>query len=423
WYPTTVEELKTFIAVHVLMGLCILPQVTVLSSDPIFAATTVPELMSKTRFEKLTENIHCSDNSKAVPKGQPGHDRLHKLRPLIDALNSCLKEVYVPSRCQFEESTVPFKGRSSGKQYMPVKRGYKVWCLADTQTGFVSHFEIYSGKKDASSDSFLSLGESVVLGLCHTYNHSRRLIAFNHFFSSYRLMKTMHDRGLYAVGMVRASRRGLTGDAEERGESLFRTKGCVSAVKWQDSKPVMVLSTFHNPEDITTVRSKNRDGSSSVITCPRAVAEYDAIMGGVDRFEKRRERYAIGRRSAKWWHRLLYFLVDLAIVNSFIMWDCTHGGRCDQLSFRTALVRQLAVGQGTTSRGRPSYLVKNKQGVSGVPEDVRLVQVGKHLPIKATRRRCRECSAKKKQTRTTVMCSQCRVPLCVTPCFQDFHSK
>jgi hypothetical protein len=48
-----------------------------------------------------------------------------------------------------DESMEPFKGRSSMKQYMPMKpvrRVYKVWCLADSRTGFVRQFDIYSGK-------------------------------------------------------------------------------------------------------------------------------------------------------------------------------------------------------------------------------------------------------------------------------------
>jgi hypothetical protein len=45
-----------------------------------------------------------------------------------------------------DEGMVPFKGHSSMKQHMPmkpVKRGYKVWYMADSRTGFVSQFDIY----------------------------------------------------------------------------------------------------------------------------------------------------------------------------------------------------------------------------------------------------------------------------------------
>ena len=46
-----------------------------------------------------------------------------------------------------DESMVPFKGRSSMEQYMtmyPVNSGYKIWCLAEARTEFVSQFDISS---------------------------------------------------------------------------------------------------------------------------------------------------------------------------------------------------------------------------------------------------------------------------------------
>jgi len=142
-----------------------------------------------------------------------------------------------------DESMVPFKGSSSMKQYIPmkpVKRGYNVRCLAESRTGFVSHFHIYSGKSDTQGNSSFSLGERVVLSLCDTHIYSHRLIAFDNFFTSYHLLKTLKERGLYAVGTVRGSRKGLPDivkrkDWMQRGEFMFRTKGCVTAIKWQDN--------------------------------------------------------------------------------------------------------------------------------------------------------------------------------------------
>ena len=105
-----------------------------------------------------------------MARGEAGYDRFHKLRPVIDALKSRLKEVYIPSSVMaVDESMVPFKGCSSMKQYMPkkpVKRGYKVWFLAESRTGFVSQFDIYSGRSDTQGNSLFSLGERVVLSLC-----------------------------------------------------------------------------------------------------------------------------------------------------------------------------------------------------------------------------------------------------------------
>nr|CAI5868372.1 unnamed protein product [Callosobruchus analis] len=63
-------------------------------------------------------------------------------------------------------------------------------------------------------------------------------------------------------------------------------------------------------------------------------------MGGVDKFDQLHERYAIGRRSTKWWNRILSYLVDMAIVNSFILMN-TSKKRTDLLTFRINLARQL----------------------------------------------------------------------------------
>ena len=45
---------------------------------------------------------------------------------------------------------IPFKGRSSLKQYMPqkpVKRGIKVWALADAANGYMANFQVYTGRQ------------------------------------------------------------------------------------------------------------------------------------------------------------------------------------------------------------------------------------------------------------------------------------
>ena len=81
---------------------------------------------------------------------------------------------------------------------------------------------------------------------------------------------------------------------------MFRNKGYVAAKKWPDNKPVTVLFMYHNPMQVTSVKRKTIDGTSSIIPCPAAVAKHNAVMGGVDRFDQRQERYAIFRCSLKW---------------------------------------------------------------------------------------------------------------------------
>lgn len=137
-------------------------------------------------------------------------------------------------------------------------------------------------------------------------------------------------------------------------------------------------------------------------------------------------RYAIGRfgrRSIKWWHRLFYWLLDVAIVNAFILKKIKMNTKLDQLSFRLRLAQQLIDGFSNRKRKVTAYSAC-KKGAVGVPDDVRLSNVGHHLPMKtSTRRRCRVCSSTKKETRTIYTCKSCSVPLCIDKCFEKFHSK
>jgi len=154
------------------------------------------------------------------------------------------------------------------------------------------------------------------------------------------------------------------------------------------------------------------------------VAEYNKIMGGVDRFDQLRERYALGRCSVKWWHRIFYFLVDVAIVNSFVMWKINkrENGQHNQLTYRIHLSRQLITGFSSRKcRGqKPVFLAKKCK----VPDDVRLAFVGVHQPVLGdTYRRCRHCSTKVGEKCTHCICTNCQVPFCIDPCFRKFHGK
>ena len=58
---------------------------------------------------------------------------------------------------------IPFKGRSDLKQYMPmkpIKRGIKVWAWADANNGYVSAFEVYTGRKGNTTEK--GLGAAVI---------------------------------------------------------------------------------------------------------------------------------------------------------------------------------------------------------------------------------------------------------------------
>ncbi|XP_035214182.1 piggyBac transposable element-derived protein 4-like [Stegodyphus dumicola] len=200
--------------------------------------------------------------------------------------------------------------------------------------------------------------------------HTGYLIAYDNYLTSFRLAKSLLISGLFSVGTVRPQRKDLppmlkANNKLQRGESVFLTKEGVAAIKWMDKKAVTLLTTAHNSAIITSVNRTQKDGTKTEVPCPKAVAVYNDIMGGVDCFDQRKERYQIGRRSVEWWHRIFDFLIDLGIVNSFILWQVNKRKRnrsLDQLTFRIALARQLIDGY-SSKKGKAVLLASKQKGV------------------------------------------------------------
>jgi len=69
-------------------------------------------------------------------------------------------------------------------------------------------FEIYTGKEAQATATEYGLGERVVLKLTDNLE-SCQVDVFDNFFTSLPMMEELVKRGIYDIGTVRPSRRGL----------------------------------------------------------------------------------------------------------------------------------------------------------------------------------------------------------------------
>ena len=46
----------------------------------------IADAMSRDRFEQIKKYLHFNDNLTQKPRGDPGHDKIHKVRPLIEMI-------------------------------------------------------------------------------------------------------------------------------------------------------------------------------------------------------------------------------------------------------------------------------------------------------------------------------------------------
>ena len=85
-------------------------------------------------------------------------------------------------------------GRSALKQYMPlkpVKRGMKVWLVAESSTGYFLDLQVYVGKEGEVGEH--ALGERVVLELTEKFKGKGYRVFCDNFFSSLRLFQLLHS--------------------------------------------------------------------------------------------------------------------------------------------------------------------------------------------------------------------------------------
>ena len=102
----------------------------------------------------------------------------------------------------------------------------------------------------------------------------------------------------------------------------MRQIGNLVACFWYDKCPVNVLSTNSN-QSSTTVSRRTHEGHQEK-EIPAPVATYNMNMGGVDLHDQYRSYYPIGRRRRKWWRCLVWFLVQVAIINAYHLYVAVH---------------------------------------------------------------------------------------------------
>lgn len=107
-----------------------------------FRIDQVVDTMTRERWEESKQSLHFNDNLEAPDKDDPECNRLYKVRPLLDHLIAKCRELSKSQKLCVDEQLVPFKGRSSLKQYLQdkcKKWGYKLFLLSD-ECGLMYNF-------------------------------------------------------------------------------------------------------------------------------------------------------------------------------------------------------------------------------------------------------------------------------------------
>jgi hypothetical protein len=216
---------------------------------------------------------------------------------------------------------------------------------------------------------------------------------------------------------------------ENQGDTFIMKTGPLSAIKYLDSKPVYLLSTFDTSENVPTGKRDPRTQES--IMKPKVIVQYNKYMGGVDRTDQMVANSKIQVRSMKWWKKVFFHLLSLTVLNAYLKYKSTVRNPMPCRVFRRVLVTQLVQ---RSEQGLPQTLLP------GRPKSEQLERLtGRHFPKKVEGNRGRTCAVcnpamrdildavgqkrKRPGHESRYMCGQCNVVLCVVPCFELYHTK
>ena len=224
-FQTTLEELRAFLGINILIRIHKLPKMRdYWSIDEGLGNFLIQKTMTRNRFLEILQNLHFAYNlQKFPPKESERFDCAWKLRPFLDHLLKHFQEaLLLESHQSIDEDMSKFKEKSLMCQYMknkPIKLGFKFWFRCGSKSGYLYQFDMYLGKK---SKTEFGLGESVVLSLCENLKNSYCYVFFDNFFTSPNLMLKLFEDGIYATGTVRSNRKHMptlkTDKQMKRGE-------------------------------------------------------------------------------------------------------------------------------------------------------------------------------------------------------------
>ena len=169
------------------------------------------------------------------------------------------------------------------------------------------------------------------------------------------------------------------------------------------------------------IERRQPDGEVKEIDCPPIVSAYNKSMGAVDMHDQRREVYRIGRKSRRWWLPLFYYLLDVCVINSYLLYKLKYPDKnYSHRDFRIKLMQELSEEQ------QPRASKRQRE-----QEEVKLNNTDTHSIFEGTKMGdCSVCSARMEKdgkdvghrVRTKFKCLKCNVYVCPITCFNTHSS-
>ncbi len=444
WKDLTVPEAKIFFCYLFKMSVIKLPDLqSYWSRDPLSKIPFFHQYMSKNRFLLILSMMHFNDDKywREVESERSGayRDKLYKIRPLVTKLSKNFLKYRPQRELALDEGGCPYKGRLGFRTYNPAKPNkysIKTYQLAESRSGYTLGFQIYTGK-DVEQKTGVTV--KVVLEVLENAKvlDQGYHVYMDNYYNSVELVDALLERDTYACGTVSVARKGVPEvlkfakskkkgqgmrEKKHKGDCVWRRREDCLILVWMDKKPVSVISTIH----AARLRFVKKNFQGKEILKPEPIAEYNKYMFGVDLTDQLCTYYSLLRKHIKWWRKLAMHLINIAVVNAYVLSHKYIDPKMKHGQFVDALIRSLLT-ESIPFVTLPVQITPQK--VSG---NVRLS--GRHYLVpneptpgrkqKTPSRNCIFCKlgGVKPRRSSRYHCVRCKVVLHHGSCSEGYHS-
>jgi len=453
WKDITIGDAKMFLAYILMMGVIKKPYLAMYwSTDPNLATPFFSKYIARDRFLLILSMFHLNDEKQFTEveskKPKEEQDRLFKLRPLVDLLSKTFL-LYKPTKeLALDEGGCPWKGRLSIKVYCPMKPNrfsIKTFQVCEATSGYTMAFEVYTGKSadfgDGDDEEDTRKTTKLVMYMmekagCLDKGHH---LYMDNYYNSPELCEALSEKLTPCCGTLNTGRDGVpqvvkaTKKAfkkKNRGECVWRRKGDILILCWQDKKPVTTISTIH------AARMKNlkRNFNQEMIKKPESIVEYNKYMYGVDLGDQLLVNCTPLRKTMKWWRKLTFHFVNMALVNSWVLYKKyqhhaenpdANAPKITHTQFTVeivdALVKEARDDMSVTPIPKTPFKVDDKERQEGFHFPIQNETTKPNAKRAKPARPCKLCNFRGVPGYSCYRCEKCKVTLHIE-CFKAWHS-
>lgn len=372
---------------------------------------------SYNRFFFLLQALRFDDLDTRTERLQS--DKLTAVREMYTTFNdNCMKN-YSPSEfVTIDEMLYAFRGRCGFIQYMPAKPakyGIKLYALCDAKTFYVHNFEIYCGKQKPGQFFVSNKPHDIVMRLIEPLKNSKRNLTTDNYYGSYPLAQELLQKRITLLTTLKKNKTDippgfLPSPKRTVKSSLFGYQDECTLVSYvpKKNKAVIVLSTMHDGPGVINDETGK----------PEIIHDYNKTKSGVDTVDQKCSVASTSRNTRRWPLALFFRFLDMAGVNSHILYVANNISTYNYREFRRLpFLQRLAMSLLEEN-------LKERAKVKGLPKDIHYflakyryenvssVIQRENLPRSGA---CHACGTRK-NNKTTVRCSSCTRFICKKHC-------